>query len=141
MEATIKEALIDVKNELLRGRDVAETIQIVAEENGLPVVMLTNRAKLAYGDLSTFAERQKTFAAATSAEVVFEAKANRRVEEYCKAYGINVDKKWDVAQLAGSTYTVIGRKSSTRLLVVSHEDGQGYTFDVSYFSKNAKFAK
>lgn len=55
-------AIEDVKAELLNGTDPKVALASVAEDNGVPLVMLTNRAKLALGELETYAARQHEIA-------------------------------------------------------------------------------
>lgn len=50
-------ALAELKEALGSGEEVQTSLHEIAQEHGLPMAALENRARLAYGDLPTFYER------------------------------------------------------------------------------------
>lgn len=87
-------ALIDLRDALLAGDDVETALAETAEDAGLPVAALANRARTAYGDLSTYAARRAADAASTAANSAarreaLEARAIREdaaVREFFRTY-------------------------------------------------------
>lgn len=116
----LTDALSDLKLELAAGEDVDRAIENIAQMYDLKPVFLRNRAKAALGDLSTWAERDKTSreVLAPSLEAARQKMARTQVENRIRAHNAGTNRVSDdelqkliaAANALGGNWTVKQRR-------------------------------